>query len=214
MLAIESAMCHQLRNLYLEADGLSATTGTFELSAVGADTWLDAIVSVWVVWRSAVTEVLDRLTNTLAATEQDGVSTLRGAEGKLIKGQALSTSLDDSSSSSLGEAKGSNLKSWDFQQARIISNSTNNDSSLVFLAIHVAGQARDGDWSVVDSGHADSLHNGVGELGLSTSADETVKDRKSISNYSNNNFAWKVEKGKKREKNWQYVDIVVFISFG
>lgn len=68
-LAKYSSMHHLPGNLYLEAVGLSATTGTFELSSLGADTWLDTIVSVWVVWRGAVTEVLDGLTDTLAATE-------------------------------------------------------------------------------------------------------------------------------------------------
>lgn len=96
----------------------------------------------------------------------------------MIKGQAFTTSLDDSSSGSLGEAKSSDLKGWDFQQARIVSDSANNDGSLVLLAVHVAGQARDGDWGIVDSGHADSLDDGVSELRLSTSADETVKRKR------------------------------------
>lgn len=56
-------------NLHLETIGSSATTSTLELASLGDGSWLDTIVSVWVVDRSSVTKVLDGFTNALAATE-------------------------------------------------------------------------------------------------------------------------------------------------
>ena len=92
----------------------------------------------------------------------------------MIKGQAFTTSLDDSSSGGFGEAKSSDLEAREFQKTSIVSDGADNDGGLVFLALHVARQAGDRDWGVVDLGHAKSLDDGVSELGFSTSADETL----------------------------------------
>ena len=91
------------RFLHLEADRLPATTGTLELASLGDGARLDTIVSVWVVDGGAVTEELKRLTDVLATTQEDSVGTLRGTKSKLIKSQAFTTSLDDTSTGSFSE---------------------------------------------------------------------------------------------------------------
>lgn len=162
------------KGLHLEADGLPATTGTLELAALGDGARLDTIVGVWVVDRGAVTEVLLGLTNVLATTQQNGVGTLGGTQGKLIEGQALSASLDDARTSGLSETQGGNLQARDLQQARIVSDSADDNCSLVLLSLHVSLDARDRDRKVVDSGLAQSLGNHLGELGVTSAADEAV----------------------------------------
>ena len=131
-------------------------------------------MSVRVGNAGAVAEVSNGLTGVLGATEKDGVGALGGAEGKLIKGDALTAGLHDSGASSLGESEGSNGELGDLQKTRIVSDGTDNDGGLALLSLHVSRQTRDGDRGVVDLGHSQSLDNGQSELGLSTSGEETV----------------------------------------
>jgi hypothetical protein len=132
------------------------------------------IVGVGVVNASAVTEVLDGLTRVLGAAEQHGVGALGGAKGKLIEGDALTASLDDSGAGSLGEAKGSDLQAGQLQLAGVVGDGTNNNGSLVLLALKVSRQARDRDGGIVDLGLSQSLDNDSGELGISTTSNEAA----------------------------------------
>jgi hypothetical protein len=132
------------------------------------------IVGVGVVNASAVTEVLDGLTRVLGAAEQHGVGALGGAEGKLIEGDALTASLDDSGAGSLSEAKGSDLQAGQLQLAGVVGDGTNNNGSLVLLALKVSRQARDRDGGIVDLGLSQSLDNDSGELGISTTSNEAA----------------------------------------
>lgn len=164
-----------IERLHLETNGLPATTSTLELASLGDDAGLDAVVSVGVVDGGAVSEVLDGLTHALAASQEHGVGTLGGTQGKLIKGEALTAGLDDAGTGGLGEAEGGNLEGRDLQQTRIVSDGANNDCGLVLLTLEVSSQSGDGDRRVVDSGHAKSLGDDLGELGVSSSADEAVE---------------------------------------
>lgn len=164
----------ELRHLNLEASGSPASTGLLELSALGDNTGLDAIVSVRVGDAGAVTEVGDRLTRGLGTTEKDGVGALGGAEGELIQGDALTAGLDNSGTGSLGESKSSDGELRDLEKTRIISDGTDNDGGLALLSLHVSRQAGDRNRGVVDLGHSQSLDDGQSELGLSTSGKETV----------------------------------------
>jgi hypothetical protein len=83
---------------HLETIGLSATTGSLELSASGAHVGLDAVVGVGVVDRGGVTEVSDGLAGILGAAQEHGVGALGLAEGELVEGDALTTGLGDTSS--------------------------------------------------------------------------------------------------------------------
>lgn len=164
-------------SLHLEASGSPAATSSLELSALGDNTGLDAVVSVGVVDAGAVAEVSNGLASALGTTQKHGVGALGGAEGKLIQGDALTAGLDDSSSGGLGEAESSNGQSRNLQQTRIIGDSANDNGGLALLSLHVSGQPRNGNRGVVDLRHSESLHNGRRELGLCTSSKETIETR-------------------------------------
>lgn len=83
-------------------------------------------------------EESNTLTGILGATEEDGVASLRAAQGQLVKSDALTTSLNNSSSGSLGESEGGNGKLGNFQQARVISDSSDNNSDFAILSFHVS----------------------------------------------------------------------------
>jgi hypothetical protein len=163
-----------LSHLDLESIGSPATTSLLELSALGDSSGFDTIVSVRVGWGSAVTEVSDRLTGVLGTTEKDSVGSLWTAKSQLIKSDALTTGLDNSGSGGLSESESSDSKLRNLQKTSIVSDGTNNNSSLAILSLQVSSQTRDGDRRVVDLGHSQSLDNSRGELGLGTSRQETV----------------------------------------
>ncbi len=119
-------------------------------------------------------EESDTLASSLSSSQQDSVRALGGAEGELIKSYALTTSLDNASSSSLSETESSNLELRDLQHADVVSNGANNNSGLTSLAGHVASDAGEGEGGVVDSGHSNSLEDGVSELGISSSGNEAI----------------------------------------
>lgn len=93
----------------------------------------------------------------------------------MVKGDAFTTCLDNASSGLVGEAESSNGEWGDFQKSGIIGNSANNNSSLAFLALalHEAGHTRNRNWWVVNFGHTKSLDDGVSELRISSSGNET-----------------------------------------
>ena len=102
---------------------------------------LDSVVRVRVADRCAVAEVSDRLTGVLRATEQHSVGALGRTKGKLIEGDALTTSLYDSSTSSLGELKSCYGKLRNVKHTRIVRHATNNNSSLTLLAFHIPSKS-------------------------------------------------------------------------
>lgn len=65
----------------------------------------------------------------------------------------------------------------DFEDPRVISKSTNDDSNLVFTTgfPHVASQARDGKRRTVDPRHKQSLQNDAVKLGLGTPCQKSVE---------------------------------------
>jgi hypothetical protein len=131
-------------------------------------------VSVGVVDGGAVTEVLDGLAGALGASEEDGIRALRGAKGELVEGDALTAGLDDSSSSSLGEADGGDGKSRHLQETWVVCYRTNNNCSLILLTLHESCQTRERNRGIVDSGHSQSLHDSGGEFRVGSSFKEAV----------------------------------------
>lgn len=166
----------RLYRLDFEAVGSSATTSLLELSAFRNNSGLDAIVCVRVVGGCAVTKISDSFTGILSTTEKNSVTSFRAAKSQLIQGDALATSLNNSSSGSLGESQGSNCKLRNLQQTRVISHGTNNHSGFAILSLQVSGQSGQRDGRVVNFGHSQSLDNGRGKFRLSTSGQKAVKN--------------------------------------
>ena len=85
-------------HLDLESIGPSATTSLLELASLGANVGLHTVMSMRIVDGGAVSEVANGLAGVLGTTEEDGVAPLGGTQGKLIEGNALTTSLGNSGS--------------------------------------------------------------------------------------------------------------------
>jgi hypothetical protein len=119
--------------------------------------------------------VLDGLTGVLGTTEEDSVGTSRSTESKLIKGEDFTTSLDDAILGSLGETKSSNGELGDLQQARVVSDGTNNDNGLTLCGLGVANNAGDRDGRSVNAGHKETLKNDLVEVGVGTASKEAVQ---------------------------------------
>lgn len=81
------------------------------------------------VW--AKTEVLNSLTRVLWSSEEEGVASGWCSQGQLIQSKDLSTSGQDTSASSGGEAESSNAELWDGQKTVVIGNSSNDNDGLV-----------------------------------------------------------------------------------
>jgi len=91
----------------------------------------------------------------------------------LIQGQNLTTSLQDTGLSGLGEVKGSNRELGEVQETRVIGDGTDNNNGLAFLV--VLDDARNSDGRTVDTRHKETLQDNLVEVGISTTSEETVK---------------------------------------
>ncbi len=121
-------------------------------------------------------KVSNRLASGLSASEEDSVGSLGGSEGQLIKSYALAAGSGDAGSGGLSESESSDLELGDLQETDVVGDGANNHSGLASLAVHVAGNASNGQRRVVDAGHSDSLQDGVSELGISSSGNEAVEE--------------------------------------
>jgi hypothetical protein len=119
--------------------------------------------------------VLDSLTGVLLTAEQDGVGTSGSTKGKLIKGDDLSASLDNTGLGGLGDTQASNRQLGDLEEADIISHGANDNSGLALLASQVASNTRDGHWGAVDARHEETLQDNLVEGRIRTAGKESVE---------------------------------------
>lgn len=113
-------------------------------------------------------EVLNSLTSVLGTAEEEGVSTGRGAESKLIQGEDLAAGSQDASAGSGGEAEGSDAELGDGQETVVIGDGADDDDGLVVgLLGHVGDDAGEGDRGPVDAGHKQAAEDDLveGRLG-------------------------------------------------
>ena len=122
-----------------------------------------------------MTEVLDALTSVLRTSQQHGSCAGRASKSELIESQALTTSLDNSSTSSLSKSKSTDSESRNFEQPDVIGNAPNNHSSLMLLASHVSRQTGQREGCSIDPGHPQSLGDGGSELGVGPSCEKAVE---------------------------------------
>jgi len=100
-----------------EASALLATGGSGLGLGVGAG-------------ETSGTEVLGSFTG-LRSSKEESVGASRGLEHKLVQSHALSTGLDDSGASRLGETEGSNGDLGAFEESLVISDGSNDHNSAV-----------------------------------------------------------------------------------
>lgn len=98
-------------------------------------------------------EVLNGLSSVPLATEEDGVRASRRTERKLVEGQGLATSLEDTLLGGPGEAEGGNGQLGDLKQTDVVSDSSDDNDGLGIALRSTGGlleDAGEGDRGAVD----------------------------------------------------------------
>jgi hypothetical protein len=73
----------------------------------------------------------------------------------------------------LGEAESAHSELGDLKDAGIIGHGSDNHGSLAILSLHVTHKSSEGDWGLVQAGHAQSLGDNLSKLRIGTSGKET-----------------------------------------
>lgn len=109
-------------------------------------------------------KVLDGFTGVLGTTEQEGVASGGSTQSKLVQCQALTTSGNNTSAGSGGEAQGGDGDLGDFEKAVVVGDGTDNDDGLVGLVIagDLGLDARERNRRSVDAGHKKTTQNNLG----------------------------------------------------
>lgn len=132
---------------YLDLETLrsSTTTSTLKLSALAFNVWLLQWLLVYtrcknltltylvLVWSHA--KVLECLAGVLWSTKQNDVRTGWCTEGELVKSQAFSAGLDDTSTSCCGKTKSADAELRNFKQTVVVQNSGDNGNSLALTRL-------------------------------------------------------------------------------
>lgn len=121
------------------------------------------------------TPVLNGLASQFGTAEENGAGTGGASEGELIEGDDLAAGLQDAGTDSAGEAQGAHGELGDGEETGVIGDGTDDDGNLVLLALHVTGQAGDGESRAVDLAHEQSLQHNSVELGVGAASQEAVQ---------------------------------------
>ena len=140
------------------------------LAALGAD-----VRSGLGVGNTSSTPVLAGSSGLDLATEEDGSLAGGALESQLIEGDAFTAGLEDAGTGGRSETESADLELGGGEHAAIVSDGTDQDNGLVFLALDVSGNAGDGHGGAVDSGHKQSGQDDFVELGVSTTSQESVQ---------------------------------------
>lgn len=111
----------------------------------------------------AKAKVLDSLARVLGPPEKDNVGTSGCADGELIEGETLTTSLLDARAGSGGEAERTDAQLGHLEEAVVIGDSTNNSANLALVCVLAVLVGRNGHnlgdrhWWSVDARHAQSV---------------------------------------------------------
>lgn len=156
--------------LDLEASRSTATTSTLKLAALRHDSGSLVLVG-------AHTEVTDSLTGVSGSTDNQSVLASGGTASELVKGEDLTTSLEDTGSGGLGDLEGSNGDLGDLVETSIVSDGTSNNDDLVSstLTSKSSGNARDRNRRSVDLGKEKRSKDDLVEVGVGTTSKESVE---------------------------------------
>lgn len=119
--------------------------------------------------------MLDSLTGTGWATEEDCVIAGGLAESKLIEGNALTASLQDAGTSGISEAHGANLHLGNIEQANIVRHCAAKDRNFVGLALHITSDAGNRHRSAVGLRKEQAVENCLIEASIRAASEETVQ---------------------------------------
>jgi hypothetical protein len=121
--------------------------------------------------------VTNRLTSLAGPTEDQSVLTSGRTTSKLVKSDALTTSLGETSTSSLSESEGSDSSLGDLKKTVVVSDSADNDDGLVLSALlsKSAGDTSNRNRRAVDLRKEERTKNDLVELRVGSSSKETVE---------------------------------------
>lgn len=111
-------------------------------------------------------EVLDGLTCVLGTTEDQGVGTGGGTEGKLVESDGLTAGSEDASAGGGGEAESSHGQLGDRQETVVIGHGADNHDGSLLLLGSVGDQAAERNRGAVDLGHKEASENNLVEAGI------------------------------------------------
>jgi len=119
--------------------------------------------------------VLDSLAGILGSTEKNSVGSGGSFEGKLVEGHNFASSLKNASTSGAGESQSADPELGNLEETDVVGHGSNQDSDLVFLSPHEAGEAADRKRGAVSPAHEKALQNNSVEVGGGSSGEEAVK---------------------------------------
>lgn len=111
----------------------------------------------------------------LGAAKEDGVGSLRGAEGELVEADALAAGGGDAGAGSGGEGEGADGHLGDLHEADVVGDLADDDGGLAVLSGHVFDEAGQGDGGAVDLGHVQALEDGGAEGTVGPAGEERVE---------------------------------------
>ena len=148
----------------------TATTSSLELATVRTH------VGTCLASRSTrSSEVLHSIASTAMTLQQHSISTSRSTQSELVQSDALTSSLQNASTSGLGEAESTNLQGRHFGHTNIVGNGSNDHGDLVLPSLHVLDQSAQTHGRAVDTAHVKTLQNHLGELSVGTTSKEAVQ---------------------------------------
>ncbi|KAH3660542.1 hypothetical protein OGAPHI_007128 [Ogataea philodendri] len=162
-------------DFHLESSRSSSTSSSLELSALGHDSW-----SLTLVWAEA--EVSDSLSGASWTSDSQGVGTSWSSKSQLVEGDGLTTVLQDGLLGTAGESQSSNSGLWELEESDIVSDSSNNDNSLVSRTWlrQSLGDSGDGNWWSVDLGKEQRLEDELVEWSINETNPRGIPQAKFI----------------------------------
>ncbi len=157
-------------SLVLVTTGTATTSSTFKLATLASDIGLGMASRL-----SRCTKVLDSFSSVALSSKQHTVFAQWSLQSKLIKGQDLSTGLDDTGTGTSSNSQCTDGQLFNIQDAIIISDGANDDSNLLWILGHKSLDARNGNWWAVDSGHEQAFQDLFVEIRVGSAGQESVE---------------------------------------
>ena len=107
--------------------------------------------------------------------QQHRVGTSRSTQSELVQSDALTSSLQNASTSGLGEAESTDLQSRHFSDADIVGNGANDHSDLILPSLHVLDESAQTHGRAVDAAHVKTLQDHLGEFSVGATSKEAVQ---------------------------------------
>jgi len=158
-------------NLDLEASAVPPSSCLLKLPALGAHVWLR--VAVGHTRRRA--KVLHSFPSILRSPQQNRVLAQRGTQRKLVKGEALATSIHNPGPGRLSEPERSHLHCWYLIDPLVVSHGAHYHSNLILLALHEVDEAAERERRAVGLAHEEPLQDHSVEVALGPPNKEAVQ---------------------------------------